>query len=90
MKKLVYLEWADATSPEINWMSLQEALDWSSNESYWVCEVGFVLEENKKFLLFASGMSVTKRVNCVDQYKHITKIPKTWIRKRIDLTKYVK
>ena len=52
--KLVYLEWADATSPISGWQSLDEAIDWAKEQDYWVKQVGWVLEENNVFNVWTS------------------------------------
>ena len=81
--KLVYLEWADATSPISGWQSLDEAIDWAKEQDYWVKQVGWVLEENKQFILISSQINeVTRGSGLENQYASIVKIPKTWIRKR--------
>ena len=79
--KLVYIEWADAISPEIDWKTYKEAVDWGKNEDYWVSQIGWILEENKKYILISSQANYTKESD-QHQFAHIIKIPKTWIRNR--------
>lgn len=82
--KLVYLQWLDATSPvEGSWWSEEEALNWASNDDYWVEEVGWILKETKEYILFCSKKSTTtNRVNNIVQYGNLLRVPKPWIRKR--------
>ena len=81
--KLIYIEWADATSPEHGvWWTECEIKRWAKEDSYWVDQVGWVLEENDKYILLAGHRSTTKSGNDIIQYGQIQKIPKTWIRKR--------
>jgi len=81
--ELVYLQWADATSPTDNtWRELEEAKRWAKDDDFWIEQVGWVLEENDKFILLASHKSITKSGIQIEQFGLLQKIPKTWIRKR--------
>lgn len=84
--KLVYIEWADAVSPVEGWKTKTEVLEWSKEESYWVGQVGWVLEENDKYIIISSQHNRNEKTDgssmLEDQYAHVVKIPKTWIRKR--------
>jgi len=81
--KLIYIQWADATSPaDETWQSKDEILDWAKNDSFWIESVGWLLEENKRYLVLASKRSTTKTGEELIQYGLPIKIPKTWIRKR--------
>ena len=82
MKKLVYIEWADAITPTEGWKTEDETLRWAKEEDYWVSQVGWILEENKKYILLAAQMNTSKAETVANQYGHIIKIPKTWIRVR--------
>ena len=64
--KLVYLEWEDAGSPEAGWMDLKEIKVWQGDKAI-VKSVGFLLEENKKFIVIAAD-------NMDDVFNGITKI----------------
>ena len=88
MKKLIYIQWADATSPnEFSWFTEESAIRWAKEDNFWIEQVGWILEENEKYLLLASRKNVTDFFssdvsNQLIQYGQIQKIPKTWIRKR--------
>jgi len=94
MKKLIYIEWADATHPEDgSWYSEDALKKWAKEDSYWVSQCGWVIEETKEYLLLASSMAQTSTL--ISDYSETQlggylKIPTTWIRKRKDLTKYIK
>jgi len=91
MEKLIYIEWADATSPAENtWRDEYEAKQWAKDDDYWIKQVGWILEENNKYILLASHKSITKTDTQIEQFGLLQKIPKTWIRHRKDLTKYIK
>lgn len=88
-RKLIYIEWADATSPQQVWWTKDECIDWARDDDYWISQVGWILKEDKKFILLSSQKSNTHSNNAVEmieQFSHIQKIPKTWIRKKINLT----
>jgi len=80
--KLIYLQWADATSPENIWMTEDEAKKWAKDDSYWIEQIGWLLEENKKYILIAGSKSTIKTDESILQYGHLQKIPITWIRNR--------
>jgi hypothetical protein len=82
--KLVYIEWMDAIDDANGWKTMDEVTTWAHDAFCWVKQVGFVLEENKKYLLLCSKIGDTGN-NLEDseiQYSVVQKIPKTWIRKR--------
>ncbi len=82
--KLVYLEWGDATSPEdeTTWFTIKGAKDWANyvHKNHYNKELGFLLEENKKYIVLASRMSIFEGKG--ERVGHLMKIPKTWIKKR--------
>ena len=85
-KKLIYIEWADATSPIDTWWTGEQALKWAEEENYWVCQVGWIIEETPKYLVISSQKEHTVTANDTDlRYAHILKIPKTWLRKRKEI-----
>ncbi len=78
--KLVYIEWADAIST-VNWETHKSAIKWANNNDWIVRHVGWILEENNRYILIA-GSWTPQEGNAVDQFGSLQKIPKTWIRKR--------
>ncbi len=87
--KLIYLEWCDAIESRAGWQEIDVIKYWAKNEDWIVKECGFLIEENKEYLLFASRIGDYHNDN-TPKFGSIMKIPKTWIRRKIDLTKYVK
>lgn len=85
--KLIYLEWADTVSPVDNgWKSESEALKWFIDDDYWVCQTGFLIKEDKKFICLAGRYNITtSNGHEVITLGELTKIPITWIRNRKNL-----
>jgi len=86
--KLIYIEWADAYKTNGSF-DKEEVLDWCKKNDYYVYECGWLIEENKEYILFATELSPHYKDNPEITYRGLTKVPKTWIRKKIDLTKYI-
>ena len=74
-------------SNESSWLSLEDAKEWANKENWIVSEVGFLIEETKEFILIANKKSTYDKEN--PEIGGVMKIPTTWIRKRIDLTKHI-
>ena len=84
-EKLVYIEWADAFTTADGWMTKHEAIDWASDFKWIVKSIGWILHETDESILLASK----KNDICDDtepQYGLILKLPKSWIRKRKNIT----
>jgi len=84
-KPMIYLQWADATSPHDAWWTEEQALRWAKNDSYWIEQIGFLIEENRDYILLATSRSTTSSSDAPEteiQYGHLQKIPTTWIRNR--------
>lgn len=79
--KLIYLEWADAISSGCVWITKDELEDWLDTSEWIIKQVGFVLKETDEFILLASHYKPEDKWG-EEQYGHLQKIPKTWIRKR--------
>jgi hypothetical protein len=80
MPKWVYIEWCDAQVNSDGWKDINESLLWSQENDWIIQQVGIILNETKKYLLIAGKQNPQSDREC--QYSEITKIPKTWIRKR--------
>ncbi len=87
--KLIYLEWEDASSQN-GWHTREEAKAFME-KSTMVHQVGWVFEESPRFIiLFARfGPDGMFTDDPDEAFAHLQKIPKTWIKKRVDLTKYI-
>lgn len=81
--KIFYLEWCDAYGMPASWQPKDHILDWAKTEEWVVKEVGYLLEENDEYLIFAN--QVAHEGTEEEVYAGITKIPKTFIRKRVEL-----
>lgn len=84
--KAIYIEWADAFSNYESWVELEDAKEWADNEDWIVKQVGFVLKETDEYLLLATKLNPHKNTGDTTNVSGVFKLPKTWIRKRIDLT----
>jgi len=84
MDKLIYIEWIDAVGAS-GWFSEKGLEEWIKIEDFaLVKEVGWIFDETKKYICFYGRLSMdsdNKR-----QLGAVHKIPKTWVRKRIELT----
>ncbi len=86
--KLIYLEWEDAVSRN-NWEETNDALEWAKKRCALVRDVGWVLHEDKKQITLAARWQPEDDVFDTEAFGLLQKIPKTWIRKRVDLTQYI-
>ena len=85
--KLIYIEWEDAVASP-SWYTLDELEAWSKRVNTIVKEVGWLFSETDTHLVLISRVCIgTDSVH--ETYGAIQKIPKTWIKLRINLTKYV-
>ena len=78
--EIVYIEWCDAITNEISWMSKSEALEWANTKQWVNQHVGFLVEDNDEYILLAGELG--QMTEDEPQLGHVTKIPKTWILKR--------
>ena len=85
--KLLYVEWQDACSND-KWMNEDEVEHWVHSEPYIVKQTGFIFSETDKVLILFNGIYDSEEY--VKQYHQLIKIPKAWIRRRINLTKHIK
>ena len=85
--KLIYIEWCDAIESQANWQSLEVIKYWAKTDNWIVRECGFLLEENKEYILLANRISNPEEDQ--PQYAGIMKIPSTWIKKKVELTEFI-
>ena len=74
----VYIKWIDAMSADTQWKTIEDAIDWGADVDCTVEEIGFIVEENKEYILLAS------RINN-NMVAGLMKIPKKYITKRTDI-----
>lgn len=82
--KKVYFKWADTTSP-VNtgqsWWSEKEVKEWAQIDDFWVEQLGFLIEKNKKFILVASHVNITSSGGEeIISLGGLLKVPTTWIK----------
>lgn len=85
--KLIYIEWEDSIN-STEWMNLDKVLEWEKEDHNLVKQIGWLIKETKRHIVIASKMNEWLKYET--DYGSLQKIPKTWIRKRIDLTKHLK
>ena len=82
--QLIYLEWYDAISNSDGWKNYNEAINWSQNANWLVQESGFLIEETNDYILLANKI-VAETDDSELLLGILKKIPKPWIKKRINL-----
>lgn len=87
--KAVYIEWADAFSNYQSWVELSDAKEWASSEDWIVKQTGFILKETKEYILLASKLNPHTETGLTVNVSGVMKLPKTWIRKRIDVSQFI-
>lgn len=80
--RLVYLEWEDAATRP-GWIK-PEDVDEFANSEFIVRQVGFVLKDTERGLVVAASWTPETPWKG-EQFGDVTRIPRTWIRKRIPL-----
>mgnify|MGYP001560157964 CR=1 FL=1 len=77
---IVYFEWVDAHG-NTGWFSENELEKWAKDD--WYCnDVGFLVKEEKGFLVLAQRHEPMGHANGEEQWGGLHRIPKTWIRNR--------
>lgn len=87
--KLVYIEWCDAIASGLEWTDINVAKEWGKKSEWIVRETGWLLEDTKEYISIAAVWKPEDEF-CDEQVKQLMKIPKTWIKKRVDLTEYIR
>ncbi len=86
---LIYIEWCDAIESQAGWQEVEVIEEWAKTSDWLVAECGFLVEETKEHLVFASRKG-DYQGDKSPKFGSLMKIPKTWIKKRVDLTKSIK
>jgi hypothetical protein len=81
--KLQYIEWNDAITMQNGWYLIESIKEWGRTNDWKIKQVGYVIEENKNYILLATKYNPQETEE--DKYSEITKIPKIWIKKRINV-----
>jgi len=80
MEKIVLVTWRDSSSLSNSWESEEAAMEFIDDECI-ITQVGFVLEENKKYILLCSRVSDFSQSK-TKGYGDVFKIPKSCIIKQ--------
>jgi hypothetical protein len=78
---IVYIEWVDAHN-NVGWFHLGEAEKWAAGGDWWCQDVGFLIRETPRFLVFAQRHEPEGHANGDEQWGALHRIPKTWIRNK--------
>jgi hypothetical protein len=85
--KPVYIEWEDAFSwDKYGWLD-DDRLDEIKEQSFIVKQLGFITHEDEHKIVIISRFGVFSD-NGEKVSGGVMNIPKPWIKKRVDLTKY--
>lgn len=87
--KLVYVEWEDAIASSA-WYTMREMDEFAKEDNMTIKEIGWIYKDTPRYLVLVSRLTdeIVHGKEMVS-YGHIQKIPKTWIRKRINLSKHI-
>jgi hypothetical protein len=85
---LIYIEWCDAIESNEGWQDINVIKYWAKTSDWIVKECGFLIEETKEYIVFASRIGNYHDDN-EPKFGGINKIPNTWIKKRISLIQQV-
>lgn len=77
---IVYIQWMDACSNG-NWFSEEHLDEWVKDDAY-CSDVGYLVRETKKMLVFAQRHEPELGPDRDLQWGNVHKIPKTWVRSR--------
>ena len=81
----IFLEWLDATRSS-EWMLPEEVDECAKDDqSGLIREGGWLLKETKHYLVIAANIGESLNDRTDNQFNGVSRIPKTWIRKRITL-----
>ncbi len=86
--KLIYIEWCDAIESNDGWQEIDVIKYWAETNEWIVKECGFLIDETKEYIIFASRIGDYHNNNTT-KFGSINKIPTTWIKKRIDLSQQI-
>jgi hypothetical protein len=79
-----YIEWYDAITMQNGWYVAEIVKEWGRTEDWIIKQVGYVIEENKDYILLATKYNPQETEE--DKYSEITKIPKSWVKKRANVS----
>jgi hypothetical protein len=84
--RIIYVEWDDAAD-EAGWMNARELETWRGTR-HLVRETGYVLEDTDDHLILSAAWGPETPFS-PEAFAKLTRIPKTWIRRRVELGRIV-
>lgn len=85
---LIYIEQCDAIESNVGWEEIDVIKHWAKTDEWVVKECGFLIDETKEYIVFASRIGNYHKDNTA-KFGSINKIPKTWIRKKVKLNQQI-
>ncbi len=80
----VMIRWCDAVSSPEGWKYQDQYVEWANGIEWLVETTGWILRETKEYIMLAGQRGCLKDNEY--QYGMVMKIPKTWVKLRVDLT----
>ena len=59
---LIYIEWCDAIESQAGWQEVEVIEEWAKTSDWLVAECGFLVEETKEHLVFASRKGIIREI----------------------------
>lgn len=87
--ELIYIEWCDAIADTPSWITINDAIKWADNEDWVIKQSGFLLKETEEYILLCSKINPHDHLKDDMRVDSLLKLPKTWIRKRINLSNFI-
>lgn len=86
--KLLYIEWDDAVGNS-RWFDLNDAENWLNISQWIISETGFLISEDK-YAIYLCAFWKPADEYTEEQMGGLRRIPKNWIKKRKEITKFIK
>lgn len=83
----VFIRWCDAMSHTDEWKFADQLVEWANGIEWLVETTGWILKENASYILIAAQRGALNDGEY--QYAMVMKIPKTWVKLRVDLTNHI-
>ena len=83
--QLVFIEWMDAIENLSGWHTEEEALEWADEDDWIVHQVGWIMKETEDYVLLCTRCNEARGERKAN-YGGLFKIPKPWIRYRVELS----
>ena len=77
---LYYIEWCDALNFSNEWHGIDSIREWAKTDDWIIRQAGYIICDTKQYIVIASQCNPKTKTE--NQFAEVTKIPKTWIRKK--------